>query len=201
MNVPDQNAYNSYYADASYDVRQRFSFSGAYTLPGLSSGIGKVLTSGWELTSIAVAQSGTPFWVINDLPLTAGGDYNQDGLAYDIPNAPAANFTGSHSRQAYISGLFTQADFPAPAAGTEGNLKRNSYRNPGLLQVDASVLKNTHLPWLGEQGSLQIRFDFLNVLNRVNLGPVNSTFGNGSFGKVTTALSPRQIQLGARISF
>jgi len=201
INVPDQNAYNSYYADANYDVRQRFSFSGAYTLPGLNRGIGKVLTSGWEITSIAVAQSGTPFWVINDLSLTAGGDYNADGLAYDIPDTPTTNFTGSHSRQAYISGLFTQADFPAPAAGTEGNLKRNSYRNPGLLQVDASVLKDTHLPWLGEQGSLQLRFDFLNVLNRVNLGPVNSTFGNGSFGKVTTALSPRQIQLGARISF
>ena len=39
------------------------------------------------------------------------------------------------------------------------------------------------------------------LINRVNLGPVNNTFGSGSFGKVTTALSPRQIQLGARISF
>ena len=45
-NIPDQNAYFNYYGDANYDVRQRFSFSGVYTMPGLKSGIGRVLT-GW----------------------------------------------------------------------------------------------------------------------------------------------------------
>lgn len=70
-----------------------------------------------------------------------------------------------------------------------------------MLQLDASVLKNTHIPWLGEQGNLQFRFDFLNALNRVNLGNVNNDMASGSFGKVTSALSARQIQVGARISF
>jgi hypothetical protein len=69
--IPDPNAYTSYCSDANYDVRQRFSFSGTYTLPGLNSGIGRVITSGWELTSIAVAQTGTPFWVICSGPLAA----------------------------------------------------------------------------------------------------------------------------------
>ncbi|HZQ19120.1 MAG TPA: TonB-dependent receptor [Terriglobales bacterium] len=200
-NIPDPNAYSSYYSDANWDVRRRFSMSAAYNLPGLHSGIAKVLTSGWEVTSIAVAQSGTPFWVINNLPLTAGGDYNQDGVAYDVPNAPSQNFTGSHSRQAYEAGLFTSADFPAPPAGTEGNLKRNTYRNPGLVQVDASVLKNNHLPWLGEQGNLQFRFDFLNAFNHVNLGSVDNFMGDANFGRVTSALSARQLQLGLRIAF
>jgi hypothetical protein len=201
LNIPDQNAYFSYYADANYDVRQRFSFSGAYTLPGLHSGVGRVLTSGWEITSIAAIQSGTPFWVIDNRSLGAGGDYNADGVNYDIPNTPTTDFTGSHSRQAYINGLFTASDFTAPAAGTEGNEKRNIYRNPGLIQVDASVLKNNHLPWLGEQGNLQFRFDFLNLFNHVNLGPVDPFMGDASFGKVTTALSARQLQLGVRFSF
>src|ERR1700732_874514 len=40
----DQNAYFNYYGDANYDVRQRFSFSGLYTIPGLKSGFDKVLT-------------------------------------------------------------------------------------------------------------------------------------------------------------
>jgi hypothetical protein len=112
--------------------------------PGLHEGIRKVITSGWEITSIAVVQSGTPFWVINNLPLTAGGDYNADGVAFDVPDAPGQNFTGSHSRQQYMSGLFVASDFPAPTAGTEGTEKRNIYRNPGLVQVDASMLKNSH---------------------------------------------------------
>lgn len=57
------------------------------------------------------------------------------------------------------------------------------------------MLKNNRLPWLGEQGNLQFRFDFLNVLNRVNLGSVDNNMSDGtSFGKVNSALSARQIQ-------
>jgi hypothetical protein len=201
LSVPDQNAYFSYYSDANWDVRQRFSFSGAYTLPGLHSGVAKVLTSGWEVTSIAAIQTGTPFWVIDNRPLSAGGDYNADGNNFDIPNAPTQNFSGSHSRHAYMNGLFTTADFPPPPPGTEGNLARNTYRNPGLFQLDASLLKNNHIPWFSEQGNLQFRFDFLNLFNHVNLGGVDPYLGDGNFGKVTTALAARQLQLGLRVSF
>jgi hypothetical protein len=63
------------------------------------------------------------------------------------------------------------------------------------------MLKNTHIPWLGEQGTLQFRFDFLNLFNHVNLGSVDNFMGDANFGKVTSALSARQIQLGARVSF
>ncbi|PYV80899.1 MAG: hypothetical protein DMG93_17305 [Acidobacteria bacterium] len=205
QNIPDLSAYSSYYADANYDVRQRFSLSATYTFPGLKSGIGRVITSGWELTSIAAIQSGTPFWVINTNSLTAPvnpGDYNNDGLSYDIPDRPTTNFTGSHSRQQFKSGIFTQTDFPVPTLAGEGNLPRNIYRNPGYLQVDASVLKNNKIPWTGEQGNLQFRFDFLNVLNRANLGAVDNNMADGgAFGTVHSALSGRQIQLGVRVSF
>ena len=205
FNIPDPSAYSGYYADANWDVRQRFSFSETYTFPGMSSGIAKGITSGWELTGIAAIQSGTPFWVVCAgsfiTQTTTPCDFNHDGALYDIPNKPSTDFTGSHSRQAYINGIFTAADFPVPTAGTEGNLPRNMYRNPGLVQVDASVLKNNHLPWLGEQGNLQFRFDFLNVFNHVNLGSVDNNLADATFGRVTSALSPRQIQLGLRISF
>jgi hypothetical protein len=118
-----------------------------------------------------------------------------------VPNKPTQNFTGSHSRSAYINGLFTAADFPVPAAGTEGNEPRNIYRNPGLFQADASVLKNNRIPWIGEQGNLQLRFDFINVLNHGNLGPVDANIADGTFGKSTTALPARSLQFGLRVSF
>jgi len=202
LNIPDASSYFSYWADSNYDVRHRFSFSGSYTLPGLNEGFGKVLTSGWEITSIAAIQTGTPFWVYNTNSPTAAvnpGDYNLDGVNWDIPDASTAAV--SYSRSAYQDGLFTASDFPAPAAGTEGTEKRNLYRNPGLVQVDASLLKNNHLPWLGEGGNLQFRFDFLNVFNHVNLGPVDSNIADGTFGRVTQALSARQLQMGIRLSF
>jgi hypothetical protein len=232
-NIPDQTAYFSYYSDANYDVRQRFSFSGLYNLPGLKSGIGRVLTDGWEVSSIIAVQTGTPFWPIDNRPLDVmcdqggtptpcssalagsavitpnvlapdSGDYNMDGLNYDIPNRPAKNFSGSHSRSSYINGLFTAADFPQPAQGVQGNEPRNIYRNPGLFQADASVFKNNHLPWLGEAGNLQLRFDILNLFNHGNLGTVDPNMADGTFGKVTSTLNPydaRKIELGLRVSF
>ena len=201
LNIPDQHQYFTYWGDSNWDVRHRFSFSGTYIIPGLSGGIGRVLTSGWEVSTIAALQTGTPFWVYTTAPYSAGGDYNADGTNWDVPNTPSTNYTGSHSEQQFLNGLFTATAFPAPAVGTEGNLKRNIYRNPGLTSVDASVLKNTHIPWLGEQGNVQLRFDFINVLNHVNLGPVDANMADSTFGQATTVLNPRSIQLGARISF
>jgi hypothetical protein len=194
--IPDPTAYFQYYGDANWDVRNRFSLSGLYTLPGFSSGFAKVLTAGWSVSSIIVAQSGTPFWVY-----TTGADYNLDGNRWDIPNSPSFGCHVSYGRSAYKGGLFTATDFPGPAAGTEGNEPRNCYRNPSMVNVDASVAKNTHVPWMGEAGNLQLRFDFLNLFNHPNLGPVDGNMADLTFGKVTSALGARQIQLVARISF
>jgi hypothetical protein len=204
LNIPDPNAYFHYWGDANWDVRNRFSLSGVYTLPGFSSGIASVFTKGWSLSSIIVAQSGTPFWVVNTNPPTAAvnpGDYNLDGTNYDIPNLPTFGCNASYGRNNYINGLFTASDFPAPTGTVQGNEPRNCYRNPGLVNVDASVAKNTHIKWLGEAGNLQLRFDFLNLFNHSNLGPVDADIADGNFGKVTSALPARQIQLIARISF
>ena len=201
LSIPDQNAYFHYYGNANYDVRQRFSFSGAYTLPGYGGGVAKVLTSGWELSSIIAVQTGTPFWVFTSASATGGGDYNLDGNNWDVPNTPSQSFSGSHSRSSYINGLFTAADFPVPTSGTEGNLPRNIYRNPGMFQVDAALLKNNHIPWIGEAGNLQLRFDFINLLNHGNLGPVDANMADGTFGKSTNTLPARSLQLGVRVSF
>jgi hypothetical protein len=247
FNIPQPSSYFSYYGDANYDVRQRFSFSGSYTLPGYGNGILKILTGGWEASSIVAIQTGTPFWVIDNRGLSIecssdgtltgtnlgacpttpttqqfqivtgvsptvtnpngyvlapdSGDYNLDGTSYDVPNLPSQNFTGSHSRSAYINGLFDASDFPQPAIGTEGNEPRNIYRDPGMVQVDASFFKNNHVPWFGEQGNLQFRFDFINLFNHPNLGLVDPNMGDPGFGKVSNALPSRQLQLGLKVSF
>jgi hypothetical protein len=67
--------------------------------------------------------------------------------------------------------------------------------------VDASVLKNTRLKRLGEAGNLQLRFDFENVLNKVNLTCLDSNMADSAFAESHGAQLPKTIQLGARISF
>ena len=49
-------------------------------------------------------------------------------------------------------------------------------------------MKNTYVPKLGRAGNLQLRFDFLNLFNKVNLGPVNANMAQSNFGTVTTSL-------------
>ena len=105
------------------------------------------------------------------------------------------NYAAALGGAAGHAGLFGTA----PAVGTQGNEKRNSFRNPSYMDFDASMLKNNRL--FGEKVNLQLRFDFFNVLNHVNLGGVDGSMFSSTFGKVTSTGDPRNIQLGARISF
>jgi hypothetical protein len=197
-------------ADSSWDVRNHFAASGLLTLPSPFHGnrIGNTLLGGWQMGFTVAAESGTPYSVYNTNafldpadPTPNPGDYNADGYNYDYPNMPTTNFGGSHTRRQFLSGLFTASDFPVPTVGTDGNFKRNSYRNPGFVGVNSSVIKENKLPFLGEAGTLQLRFEFFNLFNHVNLGPVDSNIADSTFGTVQSQLDPRVIQVGARIQF
>ncbi len=221
LDIPDPGQYFNYRGPANWDVRNRFTLSGSYIIPGMQHGAARVITGGWELTAIAAVESGNPYWVYTTNPFSAAnygsanynqhyGDYNADGDDWDVPNLPSSNsqYAGSHSRSTFTNGVFgnpttgaAQDIFPVPAAGTEGNEPRNIYTNPDLAQLDTSLLKNNPLHWIGEGGNLQFRFDFLNVLNHVNLGPVDANMADSTFGKVTSALGSRQLQLGVRVVF
>ena len=170
----------------------------------------------------AIMESGAPYWIVN----TAGfnpfrdaagnvtgfrpnsGDYNADGVNFDLPNVPnglpnkfdRTLFLGANGGRAAM----LTADFIAPTVGTHGNSPRNAFRQQGVVQVNSSVIKNNKLPFLGETGNLQLKFEFFNVLNRVNLGGINTNPGDPNFGRILGQngnAGPRVIQLGARIAF
>lgn len=213
-NFPDQHLIPQYKADGNWDVRNRFSFSGIGNLPRLSGSpllVRKIL-GGWELASTLILQSGYPFTVFTSAsfqPVTdaagqviglapGSGDYNADGYNYDFPNMPTQAVTQSHSRQDYLRGLFSPSIFPVPAAGTNGNEKRNIFRGPGFANVDAGLIKNNR--W-AERYNVQLRFEFFNLFNRVNLQGVDSDLSSGTFGYSTSTYNPRNIQAGLRIEF
>lgn len=211
-------------ADSAWDVRHRFSASGLLSAPTpfANSVVSRELLGGWKLGFTVSAQTGTPYSVYTTLPfspvwndpscdsnLTAncvvignsGGDYNADGYDYDYPDMPSANLGDKHSRKQYLTGLYTAADFSAPAMGTDGSFKRNAYRNPGFWGVNSSVLKENKLPLFGERGVLQLRCDFFNLFNRTNLGTVDSNIADSTFGTVQSQFDPRVIQLGTKLMF
>ena len=95
-----------------------------------------------------------------------------------------------------------------PIGFAQGNLGRNVLRSPGVASLDATLGKNTKVKWLGEQGGLEFRAEFYNLLNRSNFGiPALSVFGRtgtlqSGVGQITTTRSnSRQIQLALRIAF
>ena len=166
----------------------------------------------WELSATTILQSGLPYTVYTNAPFqpifgAAGnvtgmapgsGDYNADGNNYDFPNAPSGGYGTPTSRNAYLGGVLTPSAFAIPAMGTEGAEKFNRFRGPGFAESDVALLKG--LP-ITERVRLQLRFEFYNVLNHPNLTQVDSNLADSTFGKVTGQLSPRWIQIGAKLSF
>jgi hypothetical protein len=113
---------------------------------------------------------------------------------------------------------------PSQTCGTLGNESRGFLRAPKLFNWDFSVVKETKLGFLGEQGSLQFRAEFFNILNRTNFGfPSTGSYAGtttdlgalseapsganaskplGTAGQITTtATNSRQIQLALKIVF
>lgn len=65
--------------------------------------------------------------------------------------------------------------------------------------MDFSLLKN--IPF-GEKRSLQLRFEAFNVFNFQIWGTPGTTIGVSSAGVISSiASTPRQLQLGAKVTF
>jgi hypothetical protein len=98
-----------------------------------------------------------------------------------------------------------------------GNATRGILRGPDLGEWDFSIVKDTAVPLLGKQGSVQFRTEIFNILNHTNFGmPASATvfnwgyFGSGSVsasttrgvGQITTtATTSRQIQFALKLIF
>lgn len=182
------------------DVSKKLAFNFIWELPkpNVQNRVLHGFLAGWETSSLAVIESGQPFTVFTD-----GEDYNADGNFYDVPNTPTfGNSKNGLSRSDYMRGVFSASDFPVPPLGVEGNLGRNTFRGPGLAQVDFGIIKNTHMPWFVKEGAnFQLRAEFYNFFNRVNLSGWDTDLASGTFGLATGAYTPRALQVGLRIEF
>jgi hypothetical protein len=88
---------------------------------------------------------------------------------------------------------------PAPE-GRRGNIRRGQFRGPSYTVFDISLRKQ-----FAVKGDvrLQIQADLFNVLNQTQLrfsGQSLNRSGSG-FGQLNQAAPPRQIQIGARVTF
>jgi Carboxypeptidase regulatory-like domain/TonB dependent receptor len=188
------------YALASYDVPHKLALVGLWEMPFFKdrTGLVRTLLGGWQIAGSAILQTGNPINVTNGAAFP-NGDFNADGSGGDRPNAPASGVkTSGWSVDEYLAGIFRASDFPVPARGTNGNLVRNAYRGPGYADVSLSLSKRFNVT---TRVNTEFRVDAFNAFNRVNLSDPNMDLSNTNFGRSTSQLNTRAIQLGVRVRF
>ena len=185
---------------SSFHVRHTLAVNATYRLPGDSlTGATGILARGWETSLIVSARSGTPF------SAQLGFNRSNDGNS-DAPERP--NLRAGASNNPIIGKVerwYDPTAFELPAAGTYGNLGRNTLIGPNLVNVNMSIVK-TFRPHEGQ--TLAFRSEFFNLFNHANFGLPNrfpfladGTY-SGSAGVIQSlATSSRQIQFGLRYSF
>jgi len=187
---------------AGHDVRHRLAINQVIELPdNIGGGVLKHVLGGWQISTITVWQTGSPFDVTTSANYP-NGDYNADGQNNDRPNLPSfGTDLGSPSQEKWRAGVFTAADFPKPAPGTVGTLPRNGYTGPGYLNTDLSLVKRLAVPALGSDAGAQLRLEAYNLFDTINLNNPVTNLTNINFGRVTSARPSREIQVGVRFTF
>lgn len=218
-----------------YDVAQAVHFNLLYHLPNVTSNeFASKVTNGWWVSGIVSVQGGMPFRAIINTDRSFSGIITQANImSADLNTTAVSNANGNFipfNPNTVITGnpaqWFNPYMFGEAPLGSQSNEGRNILRNPGLGDLDMSIVKDTKLGFLGEAGNLEFRAEFFNLLNRANFGFLNagaSVFaGSTSTGLntcvnsvqcnvqaplptagqiTTTATTSRQIQLALRVSF
>lgn len=199
-----QDAYNPNvnYALSNMDARHAVKWAATYELP-LGKGrkhmnrgaLQDAIGGGWQMSGMFTAATGQPFTP------TISGNNDSNSLAGSwrpnvIGDPKIANWTPAQ--------YFNPAAFAKPAVNTFGNAGRNILTGPGAVSFDFSAAKITRIPFLGEGGQLQLRFDALNALNHVAYGTPDTNINGATPGKITSLnpnIGPRTVQLGLRLAF
>jgi hypothetical protein len=207
--VPDYNK-----GPSDFDATHNWVANFTWDLPfarGLGGVAGAVL-DGWRLSGIYTYRSGSPLTVFiqanrsrSQWNPSRGPGIGQDRPSWAPGRGPDNAIIGDPAR------WIDPTAFVVPPAGTFGNTGRGELRGPDLRTVDLSFAKV--VPWtqLGGDGTVEVRLEAFNVLNRVNLGVPSLTVSAGqaeneqpfaAFGRIfNTVTSSRQIQLGVRVAF
>ncbi len=199
-----QNQYNRRIERAlcNTDVPNVFTASYVWDLPfghgrriDIPNSILNGFLGGWELGGITTIQSGMP------LTITSTGDIAQVGTANQRGNATGIPTGMLNPRTNNLLGFITTA-YTTPAAGSFGNLGRNTQRGFGINEWDLGVNKNFAIRQIGEAGRLQIRAEFFNIWNHTQFTGIGTVVNQpATFGIVNSALPPRILQLAGKLYF
>ena len=195
------------YGNLDFDVRHRFVSSYIWDLPfgrgqrfgANANAIANVFIGGWETSGIVTLSSGTWYTVTDANANFANSDGQQ--------RPDAVTGQKANGKPCTAGTYFNTCAFTDPQQGSFGDVGLNTLRGPGVENWDTSLLKSFPI---SEQRRFEFRAEFYNLLNHANFlfaapGPQNgnnaTVLGSTTFGYVTAARAPRQIQLGLKFYY
>lgn len=179
---------------SNLDQTHNFTANWVYELPFLrhDSGLLYAVLGGWEWSGNATFSTGFPFTV------TQSGDRAGVGGGTQRPDVVATPHRIGDVRQYFDTTAFVLAPL-----GRFGNEGVNVVRGPGISDdITMNFYKNFAFAVAGkERLNLRTGAEFFNIFNHANFSAVGAAFGTATFGRVTAALDPREIQFSARLTF
>lgn len=197
--IPNNFNYRANLGPADYNITHALGLNYSYSLPWKAGRGWHALYGGWAFAGIVQVQSGRPFNPHLGIDQAGVGSLDDLGQRPNlVPGAPVV--LGGPDQ------YFNPQAFALPAAGTFGNLGRNSITGPGLFTLDAALHRAL---FTTDRQSLTLRVEAFNVTNHPNFQiPSQLALYNadgsavGSAGQITETSTPsRQMQLALRWAF
>lgn len=172
------------------DLRHRFTMLGDYALPFAKSvkGFKGMLAKDWGVNAIVVLSTGIPFDITNSAARSNTGGSDRPNVVGD----PTSGFQQSVYR------WFNTAAFTAQPLYTYGNLGRNVLHAPGRKSLDLAIHREFSIR---EGMRLQFRAEGFNVTNTAPFAFPGAAFGSPTFGVISSAGLPRNIQMALKLLF
>ena len=201
-------------------------FNGVYELPfgrnkkffKGASRAADLLVGGWQISGLGTWQSGIPF---TPSYVNCGSDEDTGPCRANLTGdasiadpsakgwfltAPASTSSQGCLSTAAATPLLnangcTRGPWSRPAAGSFGNVARNSFFGPHYFNTDASLSKRFQIT---ERIGGQFRAEMFNTFNHVNLGQPNGQVDSPTAGQIFAIASlaqMRKFQFGLRLQF
>jgi hypothetical protein len=165
--------------------------------PFVQNGVASKVAGGWQLNSIFIHYSGTPFSASGGTALnTPGFTQRAQQVSQDV------QYYGNEGPgQLYFNPAAFQA---VTAAGVIGNAGFDTLRGPGATKLDMSMFRDFKVR---ERFNIQFRAEALNVSNTPAFGTPQGSTTSSTFGQITgTAnvarlIDQRYLRFGLKIKF
>ncbi len=187
------------YALSPFDIPHNFAFSETYELPvgrhrrflANSNRLVDGALGGWQVQSIVVVRSGTPYTPV------ISSDRANTGVGGQRPNLNPAGGNPSFKRS--LTSWFDKSAYVVGPIYTYGQVRANTLRSDIFRQYDASIFKNFAMP---RESVLSFRAEFFNLSNTTSFNAPNATIDATAGGQITsTSVPSRDIQFALKYNF